>query len=389
MFNIFLLKTLCQLSLFFFFVQLLADMMQLRLNHFGTIVVYFAALWVSFCLRNRHLILRLAPLALIGILVPAATPGDWLFVLVPFTAFSAYIIMTKRYTIDHDGFRDVARLGACFLAIMGLLSAFSAGTGAEYILIALVCGIILSRDLRHDISTINDPTYKAISLGLVLIILGGASLANLGAMRRFVVSVLRGVQWLYLSLINRLPETIDMDFLLNPPDFAGPGYEEEIYLGDDFTEDLAPPGWLLAFGATQAFVAMIIICCIIGMGVWIARKLFSAHGDQSDAGDIIRERLPNVVSRGQRGFEKQQGYSGVVRRYYKRFMRLIIKSGANLQPRHTSYDIRSISHDFLGDDGNDLREVYIRARYSTETITQQDTRTARDALRRIKSGKEK
>ena len=130
-----------------------------------------------------------------------------------------------------------------------------------------------------------------------------------------------------------------------------------------------------------------IIILIIFAGIKAASKLFLAHGQQSDNHNLIRELIAKPMQRQKRAADKLHGYGGAVRRYYRRFIKLIVQNGAKPMPHHTSQDLEGIAASLLGDNGRDLRNVYIRARYSANEITKEDTIKAKDALRRLKSGK--
>ena len=394
MLNIFLLKTLCQLSLYFIFVRLIADIMELRLARGATIIFFMIVLLVSFFLRDRTWPWRVAPLALLGGLVPFASVGDWVFVIVPVLLFSLYVTLKRRYTIDDDAFRSVSGVGLMYMAVMGFLSAVSAGTGAGFLLIAVVCGIALSRDLRHDVSTLEDSVYRVMSFGVIFVVISAAFFLTSGAVRRLVIAALRGILWLYFALVGRLPEDVDMSFLddMAVP-FWGPGAEtdddgyEYTYGYYEFTGRGAILDIISAYGVIFVTATLLIVLLFIFAGIRAARRIFLAHGKQSDGQTLRREHIEGAFLRHKKTPDKLSGYSGAVRRYYRRFIKLITKNGARLLPHHTSQDLEGISSGVLGDYGHDLRSVYIRARYSTDEITKADTVMAKEALRRLKSGK--
>ena len=391
MLNIFLLKTLCQLSLYFVTVRLMADIMELRLAHAGTVALCTFALWISFCLRNKSWYWRVMPLLLLGGLVPFASTADWLFIIVPMLLYALYIAIKRRYTIDNDTFRSIARIGVGYMAVMSVVSAFSDGSGAGFLLFATVCGIALSRDLRHDASTLEDPVYRKMSLAIFVTIIGGVLFVNSGVMRRITASIIHGIWWLYYAFFSLfrgelplLDESIYFDIDLP----YGPDGEDADYI--------TTPHFDVTDSDPTAFVALrtifLIAMSVIGISIFIyvcikAAKIFLAYGKQSDGHALQREQIGDSTRKQKSAPQKLTGYSGTVRRYYRRFIKLITKNGAHLSPCHTSQDLTDISVNTLGDGGQDLRNVYIRARYSAGEITKEDTIKAKDALRRLKSSK--
>jgi len=388
MFHIFLLKTLCQLSLYFVFVRLLPDMMGLRTGNVLTFALYTFIFCLSFLLRSKGLVLRLAPILLAGILIPFVTLGDVIFVLVPITAFTIYIAASKRYTLNNDAFRGIVGFGVSLMVVLGIILAFSGGHGAEFLLIALICGIMLSRDLRHDVNTIKEPLYKLMSGGVIVVIVAAALFSGSGIVRRFVFFLVRLVGRGYLALLGMLPGEISEDTVnrLRAP-FLGAEVEEDYELSDwQLDNDMSMRIGTFDFIAIlQWTIAVLVVIGVICVGIWTTRKIFKAYGKMDEGDTLVRESIGETISKTNIPSEKLSGYSGVVRRYYKRFIKLIKKNEGRLFPYYTSQDLEGISADVLKDNGHDLRSVYIRARYSNETITKDDIRSAKDAYKRLKS----
>jgi len=387
MVTIFLLKTICQLSIYFVFLRFIMGMLHLQLAHFGTMALYVFVLFISFCLRERTPMMRMMPLLLVGVLIPFASAGDWFFVLIPVTGFAVYISFNRKYSLNEDAFRSVTGIAMWLFIVLGVISAFSDGQGAEFLLVALIAGLFLSRDLRHDVSTIDEPTYKRLSLWVLLVVAIIAFLGGSGLIQRAIFAVGRGLRWLWISLFDRLFDEppLDLgewfDFHYNG---EGDGFEDE-FLGYAPNGHTNYPGWIAAISVFQVVLVLSFVAAIILMGIWISRKLFAAYGEQSDGDEITRELVDESVNTTRRVSERLTGYSGAVRRHYRRFLKLVNKKGGNLAPGNTSKDLEGIAYKTLGDDAGDLRHVYIRARYSSETITKQDTHLARDAVKRLKN----
>jgi len=390
MHSIFLLKTVAQLSLILVIPGIFRYTFNINLAHFGTVALCVVALWISFLLR-KNLASRLLPLLLLGILIPFAGVADLLFVIVPVTIFAIYIAIFDLYTIDNDAFRNVTTIAVIYIFITGYISMIMLGARLEFTAAALVCGILLSRNLRHDVATLEEPGYMVLNLSIIGLLLGTVVLVGTGILRRLIQMVLNGIAWLYFSLMG-WPEAFDFGLIemlecqYGWNEYEATTMEMEIGYREALAE--ATPPWLMLTGVAQAGFLLIMLLIVVLFGIWVARKLFMAHGKTKGSQNLQRENITITKDPKKRAIpDKPSSNSTVIRRYYQRFIKLINKQGARIQPRHTSQDMTSISQDFLGDRGNDLREVYIRARYSFDEITREDTYQARDAYRRLKDTK--
>jgi len=390
MHSIFLLKTIAQLSLILVISGIFRNTFDIGLANFATIALCVAVLWISLLLRTRHLVVRLLPLLLLGILIPFAGAGDIIFVVMPIAIFAVYIAAFDLYTINNDSFRTVATIAVIYICITGFASVVVQGARLEFTGAAIVCGILLSRNLRHDIATLKEPAYMILNLSVIGLLLGTLALAGTGIIRRFIQLIFNGIAWIYLSIIGRA-ETLEFGLLFDLEElYYGNGADTagmEAYHPYLQASEEAAPIWLMAVGFAQAGFLLLVLVIVVVFGIWIAKKIFMVSGKQKGSSDLQREYI-NVTTKQETKVvsDKISGYSGVVRRYYQRFIKLISKRGGHVQPRHTSQDMEDISFSLLGDRGQDLREVYIRARYSHNEISKDDTHQARDAYRRLKEG---
>jgi len=386
MINIFLLKTLCQLSLYFVFVQLIADLMLMRLNHVGTIAICVFVMWISFCLRRRFRLWRAVPLLLLALLIPFGTIADLIIIVVPIFLFALSIAFKRAYLIDDDSLRSITRIYVIFAVIMGLITVFSGGIGAGYLLFSVVCAIALSRDVRHELVTLEDPVYRAVSLSIIMSMIVGAFLVASDIGRRVIDGFLYGLLSLYLALVGRIGIAPMPDVHVETVEEY---YEELGGLLDGLLvrveEGSAVIDVLSAISIVHVVTVLGIVAIVIAFGIWVLRKLFVAFGTKNEGMALERENISVALQDKKMPRDKLKGYRGGVRRYYRRFIKLISKKGGKITPSHTSKDMIGFSTKLLGDGGDDLRNVYIRARYSEDNITKSDADTARDALKRLKS----
>ena len=385
MFNIFLRKTLCQLGILFAAAQLFASLFDSTLNFYAAAVVYIAALVISFCLRARAWYVRVLPLLLVGVLLPFASTVDWVFAIVPITAYAGYVMVSGGYTIDNDTFREAAPVGIFAVIVLAFFTLLTGGAGMMFLFICVVCGILLSQDLRHDIDTNSEPVYLAMSYGVMLPVVGFTLVMGTTAVRGFITgAAVRIWQWLILQV----PEEIAADWIPDLPEvqqeYMPPrprGALMEAFVS--FFEDLV---YLQAgAGVIATLAALFAIVFWIALTVFIARKIMKAKGKAKDERDYRHEDAGGTTHAYKYKTPRRlfTGHNGTVRRYYRRFMKLLLKREATLPPGYTSGDIENVSARVLGDGGRDLRDVYIRARYSEDTLTRKDAAAAKDSYARL------
>lgn len=369
-------------------MSFISDIFDLRLVHFGTLAFVAFVLWLSFLIRNKWLGIRLIPLLLLGILVPIASIEDIVFVFVPIMIFTMYIIISDSYTVNQDEYTNMRGVAVTYIALTGFVSLLIQGTGAGYLGAALVCGIMLARDLRHDIATLKQPGYVTLNLSILGILLGAAFFAGTGMMRQLMTLIFNGIRWLYFTILGRVEE-IDIEWF-ELPDYevymeAGVGEVEAVI--DPYAEvvEVTLPGWLAAIGITVSSALVTVLIIVVALGIWVARKIFIAFGKQGGDQDLHREYIGYTTKKKEKS-DKLSGNNGLIRRYYKRFMKYISRNTVNIKPSHTTHDLQTITQNILGENTQDLREVYIRARYSNKEITQDDALQARDAYRRFRNG---
>jgi len=361
----------------------------MRLNNIWTIAIFTFVLWVSYCLRTQSRPLRAAPLILLVAMIPFGYVADFIVILVPISIFALSIVFRRAYLIDNGSLRDITRIYVIFVITMAaLIISITGGLGVGYLLFSVVCAIALSRDVRHDISTLEDPVYRAFSFTTILSMVGVAFLVASDIGRRvidgFIGLLVRGYLAI-VGLIGRGPMP-NMDWLW--PLENEEAYDEAESLLEGAIEAYEQTSTVFdvfaAFSTITIVIAIGVVAILIAVCIWISRKIFMAFGKENEGVVLEREMISAIEPNKKRPGDRLKGYSGAVRRYYKRFVKLIAKRGGKLQPHHTSYDMAGFSDHILGDDGNDLRNVYIRARYSQDEISKQDIITARDALKRLK-----
>ena len=388
MLNIFLFKSICHISMYFVFLGLVSDMAYLQSAHFGTAAVLLIILLISFFFREKPLPWRLAPLPLIAVMTPFANFSDVIYIFLPFLVYAVYIAASESYTIHEGSFKNVAFIGILYLIVTGYLSARSSSAGAEFILVALVSGVLLARDVRHDIETVEEPAYMAVNLGIIGAAVGFALFVGTGFMRRMLTALLQAAGQLYLNLMgpsSDYPPILFFEYIFILMGGQGSGGAVRPALFENLPiHRFSPPAWLTVYVVISFSLFAIVAAALIFLGLRALKRLFAASGKQNEGQVYMREKLVVHTLAKKPPSVKLSGYSGAVRRYYQRFIKLLEKSGVRLFPNYTSQDMEGFALKKLGDDGQDLRDIYLRARYSDDTITRKDSHQARDAYRRMK-----
>jgi|GEM_PF-3006339 len=389
MFGIFLLKTLCQLSLYFFFVQLVNIGFPLYIPPFVFMMVVTTALSISYFLRNYNVIVRFMPLIIIVFMVPFSGTVDLAVQTIPMILYTTFIAGKRRYLLNEDQVRSVQSPWLGLLGLCVVISTLTVGVGLAFIVIAIVSAIFLSRNIRHDAETVKDPLYMLLNIMLVIIVLAVVTpvLGGVYGVRHWILDTIGGG---WAGFVARLQLAIDntnwswMQFEIpqmgGPEAADGPQWYDmgaDRYGYDDIVESI---GMFFIIPAVIAFICLVVVVIVI------IKQIYSGEKD-NDATSVVfqRRRIVESVAEIVNTDEKVTPNQKSVRHVYRRLLKLLQKRRARLFSNMTSHDVSEVSESVTGDMANDLRAVYIQARYSAHEVTEQDIATAKDALARVRA----
>lgn len=264
-----------------------------------------------------------------------------------------------------------------------------------YFLLFLVLTVLLLRTLRHDEATISQTRFKLLNLAsLAAVGLAGALLSSGLVLRvfRFIGSgivrfllrpVLMAVIYLFAGfvwLISRLFEGIEFD----PEELDLSQLGENMDLGSmlglsgdgEAAAQQNNPIWdyILIGLAVIAAVALIVI---------IFRAL-AKHGRREEDNDFaaVREALEEEAPAARVNPRENRQR---VRHYYRKFLKLCAQRGFELTEFQDSAEIeRGTRHLFRNPAQTALRDVYVRARYSSAEVTPEDVQAAKENYNKLK-----
>ena len=345
---------------------------------------------------------RFAPLILLGLLIPfSPTLTDGVLCVPPALYLIWYVWkrpLPPDYWSHHAGFLFCLKI----LPVALLAAAFAnswdsfARWVAPYFGMFLVLSVLLLRMLRHDAATISRPRFQVVNAAAVAAVCAAGwllstdwTLRALRAAGAFLFSyIIRPLMMLavYLfagvaALVGKLFEGIEVD-----PETLN------FDLGSELTQlrQEAEEGYAAHTRADLgAFWDYLLILLAVGAAAAMAFFLFRAMAGRSRreggvAAVETREALPQDAPRESPRLRDDRGR---VRSAYRRFLKLCDQKGLKITEFQDSAQIRDEAGPFFPRPAlSRLREVYVRARYSSAPVTPEDVREARESYTELKKG---
>lgn len=391
-------KTLCDLSLYFIYAQLVCAGFGVSFDVRAPLALLAAAGGLCCALRERGW-LRFAPLAAVPLCL-FWLPG--LAGALTLVAPAAYLGVTagrRLFQIGHSECCDGFRRGALLLLPLLALPILGAGeltarVALPLAVLYLACGVLLLRMLRHEPAVLSQPRFVLLNSAVLALVLGAAALLSSPA----ALSALKsGMGWVYQHIV--VPPLMLLGYLaaglmwvlmrlLSQFDRSGsemPPQDGEMDLQDtplfDDIELVQTPDFLKAL-ATTLFIALCIFIAWRVLRKMLGRRAGPRTGPavietRGAAGQSLRpEHTPRFRPRDPRA---------AVRWHYGRFLLLCRRLGIALTHDATSETLAGWSKQVLPARPVDrLRELYLTARYSEQEITRQMADEAHEAVREMK-----
>ena len=385
------LRSLTELSFYYAFASFLAVCYGSRYALPG-LMLQAACFTLSAMLEKRKL-LRIAALlpVLLFWLLPDVPLADTLLYL-PSAAYvvwqayhGSYPLEWGRHVELFSVFWKAYALFAVFLLLIGMLPELSQAS-MPIALIMLVSSVLLMRSLRHEPETYCQKWYQLFNAATVAVVIAAAAFmstrafleacaaALTGAYNTFVLPVLmvalvgftyvlKAVAWL-ISLLNiRLPENPEEPPKIQPP---GSGLEE-LGLGDLADEPVGEE-FLILLCALAAAVLLYLFF----------RWMMRLDWGEKRPPETREERIETDENAGKKDRKVRPG-SAVqrVRAQYRKFLKLYVSTGGELDDTHTSLDVEQGAERlrFAPEMVEEMRTIYIRARYGGRAEAQDVSRT--------------
>ena len=364
---------------------------------FGALAAYFVALAGRKAPKKRWL-QHLAALLAAGSLFFAHAPADWV-VYVPIAVYLQVIVFKRLVYVDYDSTQS--RFFLCLKILPApLVLTLVAGNKAgflevmlPYFLFFLVLNVMLLRMLRHNEQVLSDGKFRAMNLMQIGLLCGAGWLLTTGyvvtafqfLVRQLVRFVLRplcnlilyaigGVGW----VLNKIFGGIDFhleDVDLSALDNLGQGMDEGDQAVMEFYEEASKNSETTRV-LTYAAIGLAVIVTIVLIIVLFKILMRAARRPEDNKFADERSSLDEKEDAGKRlGFSPRDR----VRNYYRKFLKQALKAGLDPDENADSREIvQQMRPRFQPQALDGLREVYIRARYSSQEITSADVKQAKE-----------
>ena len=278
-----------------------------------------------------------------------------------------------------------------FFAISG---SHSADGVIKYLLIFLFSGVLMLRLLRHNEQNRREWRLQVIDLTLLLlccaaalflssgVFLGAAGKALLFLYKIFIMPLLLGLAYALSFLFLLLSKLI----VIKCPRGSVPKINSENLnlaeiLGPDFADEASKSNLLGQLLAALGIILFIFLAFLIfrRLSKGIGKRTGNPAEYKSSKKAVAEISSPLIALAPRTPRE-------AVRHYYRRFLQNLLSRGHTLRPGDTSESILRAAREFYDPSlVFELREIYVKARYSPDPITKADSRRAKEISRNLKS----
>lgn len=371
----------------------------------ASVAAYFSRLLFSKCKRRPWL--RFLPLLLCAGCFPFAAHTADMIVTVPMILYVGFVALRRNYEIGYD--EMLTRFYTCLkVTVFPVLVMVIANNWRglvnvmlPYFFFFLVLTVMLLRMLRHNEKVLTDRRFRFMNVGEMLLLCGAGYLLSsgymlmafrflLGLVIRFVLRpILTGIVYIFGGLawlLNKIFSGIDFNvenLNLSQMDDLG----EAIQQGEQTAQEYAQSDNLTTRILTYVLIG-IAVAIVVLVVVLLFRALMKAgrHGEDNKFEDE-RESLDDPGKDG--GRKLTRAPRDRVRHYYRKFLKLCdvrgIGAGEHLNSREINDQAGGV---FRTPSLSALRELYIRARYSSAEVTSADVKSAKSAYEEVKKSGE-
>lgn len=408
---LFALKILTDLCYFMFAVSSITS----KADHSGLLftspVIVAAAAFVSAMVaekKPKRRILRLLPVLLCGAaFVFTKTAVDYVHT-VPMIIYLIIMVWLGNYRVAYSTSLERFFLLLKVLPAVAVLTVVANNAKGftavmlPYFFLFLILTVMLLRMLRHSEDVAKDKRFTIMNTLEIGGVCGFGYLLSTGQiltvakvlfsalMDYIVFPLMNAIGWV-LSLIPRAAgaiaklfnvklDTPDIGIDLSDIDFSelqtGQGLPDE---GDQavmefYAEEAAKGG-----GDTLKYVAIVIAAIVLIVMTVILFRVLMRMGRRNDDNQFadFREAITDEPGEERLGFSARDR----VRSCYRKFLRICVREGLDPDLNLNSRQVNQSMVKVLDNPAMDgLRDVYIRARYSSEEITEEDVKVAKNML---------
>lgn len=307
--------------------------------------------------------------------------------IIPVWGWCVFSCLRQAYDFSYYEFLQLCRnemivLFLIYLCLFFLPSFKEAITGVIPYFALLIAGMIcMLRYLREDKS--GGPVSISLCAGVLSVSFLAAFTNVFGFAGRFVKALYLWIVSLMFKVVT--PENLSFLDHFDPPqagdlDVGGMAYESE------GVQEISIPAMAKEMTVFEKILIILLIAALVLIISAIlfhavkGRRFYRREGEKE-----ITEKIPVKKKRRIALFAPNDPREAV-RWYYARYVREAMKKGLVLSPAATSLDIMTDTNTVFDEKENEaFRQLYIKARYSSEHITRQEAEAAKECWRAFRS----
>lgn len=367
------------------------------------ISAYFSALAAE--KQPKRPYLRYAALVIcLGAFIFTSTAADWI-VTIPMIGYLAFIVHRGSFGAGYDQTQDHFYMCLKLIPVVAILTVVAGNLDGflevmlPYFFMFLILTIMLLRMLRHSAEVFQDRKFRILNAIEIALVCGLGYLLSSGYIMKVfgfvgtlcmnyvlrpiftgLLYVFGGVVWIFRKLFSGVDINLeDVDFT-ELQEGLGQGVEAgEQEIMDFYAEEAAKSD-----SQALTYIAIAVGAIVLIVLVVVLFRLLMKAGRRAESNTFgdVREAIDDDIDSDQKLTRSPRDR---VRGCYRRFLRMCVRSGLDPDLNLNSFEVnQAMSRNFDGPAMDGLRGVYIRARYSSEEITEDDVKTARQMLDKAK-----
>ena len=344
--------------------------------------------------------LRMLPLAGIPLILLFTRARTDLIMSVPPVVYVCWYLWKRPYAPEHGD--ALSRFYLC-MKLLPFVLVFGALVGnwdamrdvvVPYLFYFLLLTVLLLRTLRHDAATISQTRFKLVNLGSMAgVALVGWMLSSGLMMRifRFIGSCLvrfilrplmMGAVYLFAGIVWLLSKAFEgMEF---DPESLDLSQLQENLENTDMSSMISGEGAAATESPVWDYIFIGLAVLAAAAILFVFFRAMARHNSHEDDNhfEAVRESLEESDHPVRRNARDNRGR---VRHYYRKFLKLAVQRGFDLTEFMDSSQIeRGTWPLFRSRASEPLRDVYVRARYSSAEVTEEDVRQAKECYGKLK-----
>jgi hypothetical protein len=320
-----------------------------------------------------------------------------------------YIACKETAGIDYECEIDAFKRGFGICSGTFLLSILTSSinqfsnNSAQYVLIYFVSSIIILRTLRFvkynrnnkDAERINKRYSAAmivITAALSIQVVRNGIVSGIGFVYNLIVDIiLKILYYFFMAVGNVMTKIMEaLAKLIKPSQMPDFGKFGNYHIQNNKFKD--EKSIIKVIYDNKIFSTVLKISIFLLIAYLVIKFLKTYFASRKDNGEYIEESEFIKKEKDKNGgylnklmnFLKPKNYIEYIRYYYQRFMKLSINKGIKIENNDTTKDINvKASSKYKGPSLEGLRDIYLRARYSDNECSKEDTKKVKDYYQSI------